>query len=668
MKLKLSFLLFSLFLTNLIYSQEYDKIDWDYKGMTFNQFILKAEANLNLRFFFKEDWVKDLRPGDYPDLNSLTTILDSLFKDRSLYYFIDKPGYVVITKDFSVRSSEPKTKGNNISDSDEYLKELIQQNVSEHISVTIGSLSDRNKPGNVTVTGYINEKDTRESLSGASIYIQNLSSGTISNQNGFYILNLPRGNHLLRFSYIGMKEKLVYLNLYGSGELNIDMSNTLIPLNETFVYAEKNAILQRYEIGMVKVDMESVKLLPTPMGEADIMRSILLIPGILSVGEASAGFNVRGGSSDQNLMLLYGAPVYYPSHFFGFFTSVNADIVKDFTIYKGGIPARYGGRISSVIDINTKDGNRSEFKGNAGVSPITTHFMVEGPVKKDVGAFIIAGRTTYSNWILNLVDNPALRNSKASFYDLNASVSFDIDKNNKLDISSYLSNDSFSLNSDTVYGYNNSIASLRWRHFFTSRHFSLITLNSSNFSYNISGESEPSEAFNLSHRINSSSLKADFNLYQGRHEIRYGLDLTRYSVLPGKYLPSGDSSLIIPKIIPTERALEGAIYIDERIALNDYISVNAGIRYSTFHVLAPGTVLHYNNEVSKSYSSILDTLNFRKGNQIRRYGGPEVRFSINFRTSENTSMKLNYNHMRQYLHLLSNTTSISPTDTRKLSD
>ena len=170
------------------------------------------------------------------------------------------------------------------------------------------------------------------------------------------------------------------------------------------------------------------------MGEPDIAKSLLLIPGVLSVGEGSVGFNVRGGSADQNLMLLYGAPVYYPSHFFGFFTSVNADVIKDFTIYKGGIPARYGGRISSVIDINTKEGNRRELKGNAGISPVTTHVLLEGPLIKDKASFVLAARTTYSNWVLNLIDDPAVRNSTASFYDLNASTSFDINKNNKIEI------------------------------------------------------------------------------------------------------------------------------------------------------------------------------------------------------------------------------------------
>jgi hypothetical protein len=207
--------------------------------------------------------------------------------------------------------------------------------------------------------------------------------GTISNEYGYYTLTLPRGVHLLQFSFIGMKEKTVNLNLYGTGELNVDMNSVLIPLKETVVSAQKSVTLQRFEVGAEKINITSFRLLPTAMGESDIIKSVLLIPGVQSVGEGSSGFNVRGGSADQNLILLYGAPIYNSSHFFGFFSAVNSDIIKDVTLYKGGIPSRYGGRISSVLDIGAKEGNRNEFAGNAGISPITAHLSLEGPIIKD---------------------------------------------------------------------------------------------------------------------------------------------------------------------------------------------------------------------------------------------------------------------------------------------
>jgi hypothetical protein len=347
---------------------------------------------------------------------------------------------------------------------------------------------------------------------------------------------------------------------------------------------------------------------------------------------------------------------------------VNSDIIRDVTLYKGGIPGRYGGRISSVLDITSKDGNRKEFAGNAGISPITAHVMVEGPIKKDVCTYIVTGRTTYSNWIFDLIDNPSLKKSRASFYDLNAKITYDLNKNNKIDISSYLSHDSFRFNSDTVYNYDNNIVALKWRHFFNSRFFSQLSVNNSYYRYEVSSESNPEEGFSLSHRVNSTGFKADFNWFLGRHEVNYGLDLTRYSVLPGSYQPSSDSSLIIPKTIQRENALEGAIYIDEKFVLTDYMSINAGVRISSFFAFGPRTFPVYDPNYTRSTSTVIDTLKYKSHELYKSYAGPEFRISLNFRTGIRSSFKINYNRTRQYLHLLSNTTSISPTDTWKLSD
>jgi hypothetical protein len=669
MKLKISFLLLTLLLSNLLLAQDEIKITWDYKGLSFREFVAKAENVSNLRFFFRDEWVSDLRPGDFPGLTSLTELLDNLFRDKSLFYFIDESGNVVITKNFAVRISETQGAGEkNFIAPTEYYDSQDKQKLSGNIFVDIGNPADRYKSGNVTLTGYILNRDTREPVAGATVLVQKLAVGTISNGYGFYTLTLPRGVHLLQFSFIGMKEKQVNVNLYGSGEMDMEMNSMLIPLKETVISAQKNVIFQRYEVGVEKVNITSFRLLPTSLGESDIIKSVLLIPGVQSVGEGSAGFNVRGGSSDQNLILLYGAPIYNSSHFFGFFSAVNSDIIRDVTLYKGGIPGRFGGRISSVLDITSKDGNRKEFAGNAGISPITAHFMVEGPIKKDTCTYILTGRTTYSNWVFGLIDNSSLKNSRASFYDLNGKITYDLNKNNRIDVSSYLSHDSFKFNSDTTYSYDNNIVALRWKHFFNSRFFSLLSVNNSSYGYEVASSSIPEEGYALSHKVNSTGFKADFNWYQGRNEINYGADLTRYSVLPGSYQPSGDSSLVIPKTIQREKALETALYIEDKFVLTDYMSINAGVRFSSFFSFGPRSFLLYDPSYSKSRSTVIDTLNFKSQELIRTYAGPEFRVSLNFRTGTRSSFKINYNRTRQYLHLLSNTTSISPTDTWKLSD
>jgi hypothetical protein len=669
MKLRLSFLIMLSVIAANIYAQDRYELSGNFSNMSFSQFVSSAEKHLHVKFYYREEWVRDLKIGEYPDCKTLTCYLDNIFKGSSLYYFIEESGNIIITNRFAVKVNEqPSVKDNNFIPPGEFTETAGKHKIEGNSSVEIGNPADKNKAGNVVVSGYIKNSDTKEPVPGVTVFIQKSSVGTVSNEYGYYTLTLPRGIHFLQFSFVGMREKVINLNLYGNGELNVEMKSVLIPIKETVVSAQKSVTLQRFEVGAEKINISSFKLLPTSMGESDIIKSVLLIPGVQSVGEGSAGFNVRGGSADQNLILLYGAPIYNSSHFFGFFSAVNSDLIKDVTLYKGGIPARYGGRISSVLDIGSKEGNRKEFAGNAGISPITTHISLEGPIIKDTLTYLITARTTYSNWIFGLLNDPSLRNSKASFYDINGKMTYDINKNNKIDLSVYLSHDGFKFNSDTTYGYNNNIVALKWRHFFNSRFFSSFSLNNSHYDYNISSQYLTKEAYVLSHNLNSTGFKADFNWFLGRNEINFGLDMTRYAVVPGKYLPYNDSSLVAPHVIQKERALESALYIDDKFQLTDFLSVNAGMRLSSFFSFGPQTVMIYNPGFSKSLSTITDTLNVKAWKTVSKYAGPEFRVSLNFRLSDKNSLKINYNRTRQYLHLLSNSTSISPTDTWKLSD
>jgi CarboxypepD_reg-like domain/TonB-dependent Receptor Plug Domain len=669
MKSKIQILILLMFLSLNLGAQEKYKISVNFKDLSFKEFVSRTEKLFHVKFFYKDEWLSNLKLGDYSDCTTLSCLLDNLFRGTSLYYIIEESGNIVITNRYAIKiSAAPVKKEDNFLPPSDFAGAVENQHTDGNASIEIGNPVEKNKSGNVTVSGYIRNKDTKEPVSGVTVFIQKLSVGTISNEYGYFTLTLPRGIHFLQFSFIGMREKKINLNLYGTGELNVEMKSVLIPLKETVVSAQKSITLQRFEVGAEKINITSFKLLPTSMGESDIIKSVLLIPGVQSVGEGSAGFNVRGGSADQNLVLLYGAPVYNSSHFFGFFSAVNADIIKDVTLYKGGIPSRYGGRISSVLDIGTKEGNRKEFAGNAGISPITTHILMEGPLIKDTLTYLLAARTTYSNWIFGLIKDPALHRSRASFFDLNGKITYDLNTNNKIDLSAYISHDAFRFNSDTIYSYNNNIFAIKWRHFFNSRFFSSFSINNSFYNYDISSQFLPSEAFVLSHKVNSTGLKADFNMFMGKNEINYGLDLTRYAVTPGSYLPYGDSSLVVPHTLEKERAWEGALYFDDKLRLTDLLSLNVGMRLSSFFSMGPQTVMIYNPEYSKSISTITDTLKFKPGAVSGKYAGPEFRVSLNFRISDKNSIKINYNRTRQYMHLLSNSTSISPTDTWKLSD
>jgi outer membrane receptor for ferrienterochelin and colicin len=651
--------------------QESDyKIVWNYEGQSFDEFVISTESYYNVRFFYKAEWVNNIRLRKYDNVATLSGLLDNIFQGRNIYYFMDRSGNIILTRDYKVKTpASVVLSGDKFIPKTDYSGQNYQQKFVENLLVEIGNPAEKNRIGNVVISGYVKSKDSKEPVIGATVYVKELSIGSITNEYGFYSINVPRGNYYIRYTYMGMKETSVNASVYGTGKLDIEMKETLIPLKETVVTADKNSVLQRFEVGLEKLNMRTFKLMPTSMGETDILKGMLLIPGVKTVGEGSSGFNVRGGAADQNLILLYGAPIFNTSHFFGFFSAVNSDIIKDVLLYKGGIPAQYGGRISSVLDIVPRDGNKKEFKGNAGISPITTHLLVEVPLIKEKLSLVLAGRTTYSNWVLGLVENQAIRNSKASFYDFNGRMVYEINSNNKLELSSYLSNDSFRFNSDTTYNYENQIISLKWRHTVNTNFLFMLSANSSIYNYRIDSRRIAVNAYTLEHRINYSNLKADFNLYKfNNHRLNFGIDMNIYSLLPGKYLPASDSSLIAANIIEKERAIEGAVYAEDKINFTDYLSLNVGLRFSLFSAIGPKNIPVYDPNQPMSPSSVTDTMRIKSGGIYKTYAGPEYRVSLNIKLAGNSSLKLNYNRTRQYLHLLSNTTSISPTDTWKLSD
>ena len=648
-------------------SQEKYVINWDYTGQSFQDFVNKTESEFPVRVFYNGEWTKNITLGNYGGKRYLHEILDTLFNGTSIYWYNAGPGNIMLTKDFAIKPLQETPDKKNLYVAGMDYSAGNRQVISDgNLVADIGNRSDKDKPGNTIISGYISSQG--EALAGVTIYVPELSSGTNSNAYGFYKLTLPRGSWTMHFTFVGMKEKIIELNVFGSGELNMEMKSVLVPLKEAIIRAGKDVTIQRLETGIEKINVATFRLMPTSMGESDIVKSVLLIPGVSSVGEGSAGFNVRGGSADQNLVLLYGAPLYNTSHFFGFFSAVNSDIIRDATLYKGGIPARYGGRLSSVLDIIPRDGNRKEFSGNAGISPITTHIVLEGPVKKDTIFYLITARTTYSDWILGLLDNPSLNNSRASFHDLNVRVAWDIDRKNKIDLSAYYSDDSFKLNSDSTYKYLNNIFSLRWRHYFSSNFFSALSVDNSYYRLSMSSNRVPQEAFELKHRINSTGFRADFNWFPGRNEINFGTEIRRYDVLPGDYMPASDSSLVLPRSIETQRAVEAGVYFEDKIRLTDNLSIVAGGRFTSFLAMGPQTVYEYNPGFPVSSASITDTMSFGRRSTYKTYSGPELRLSANLKLSSKSSLRINYNHTRQYLHLLSNTASIAPTDTWKLCD
>ncbi|MBN1107348.1 MAG: TonB-dependent receptor [Bacteroidales bacterium] len=648
-------------------AQEKYTVNWDYAGQSFTDFVITAESKLPVRFFFRDEWIGSLVPEHYPGCKDLNCVLENLFRGTSLYYYMDDEGNVIITRDFAVTSQEHTGKESPVLNR-EYSDSLESLRKFEVLFLEIGNRADAGLPGKVIISGYVTDRTTGEPLPGVSVYVPAFSYGAVTNANGYYSMSLPRGGHLIRFTFIGMRELRVNLRLNGPGEMSLNMQSILIPLKETVVSADRNVTLQRLEAGVEKINILGMKMLPALMGEADVLKNILLVTGVQNTGEGSSGFNVRGGSADQNLILLDGAPVYNSSHFFGFFSAINSDVINDVTLYKGGMPARFGGRISSVIDIATSDGDRKEFRGNAGISPVTAHIKAEGPLVGDTLSYFIAGRITYSNWLFSLMDRLSPGNSRASFFDVNTKLSYTPDIKNRIELSAYLSRDGFGIDSTTFYRYGNIIVSLNWKHLWNSRFHSNLTLSHSAYDLNVQHNEIPNEEYRVMHDIGTTSLKADFNLYRGLHEINFGVGMNYHVLLPGNYLPAGDSSIIVPYIMQREKALEGSLYGSDRIKLTDHLSAEAGIRFSSFFTFGPRNVLLYDQRYSKSRYSVTDTIHYGSGDLLSSYAGPELRASLNLRLSQNNSLKINYSRTRQYMHLLSNSASISPTDTWKLCD
>ena len=638
-------------------------------GVPFSNFVASLESETGVHIFYKDEWVDGLTVTGSWEKASPMVVISMIITPRGLYCLDDGSGNIIITKGYRVRAdfSGDSTDQSVLNLTDTLKAASLTGNESEVI--TFGRPGDKTMEGRAYLSGYITNDATGEPIPGASVYIRELALGAMTNRDGYYSLSAPRGSYKVEYRSLGSYDTYRNINLYASGRISIALHERIIAIKEAVVTASRREKLDRLESGMTRMNIMTIRLSPSSLGEADLIKSVLLMPGVQSVGEGAAGFNVRGGSADQNLILLYGAPMYYSSHFFGFFSSVNSEVINDISLYKGGIPAQFGGRVSSIMDITEKDGNTKEYSGNVGISMVAAHATVEGPIVKDKSSFLLAGRTTYSNWMLGLLPNAALRNSTAGFYDINGHVITDIGKNSRLELSAYLSHDSFRFNSDTTYTYDNLIIAARFRHTFSQSLFAVFSLNNSSFRYEVSNSGIPEYAAAMEHKVNTISGKANLTWYLASgHEMQFGGESSFHLISPGTRIPGSPLSVIKNETIDTETGLETSLYADYKAELGGRLTARAGLRLSSFLALGPQTVYVYNPLFSKEMNTIVDSIYFGPGSIIKAYAGPEARLSLNYRLSGGSSLKVNYNRTYQYLHLLSNTISISPTDTWKMSD
>ena len=451
------------------------------------------------------------------------------------------------------------------------------------------------------------------------------------------------------------------------------MEVDIIALQEVVIESERDANVMDVKVGVNKINIDETKTIPLALGERDIMKVATTMAGVQTVGEGASGYNVRGGKADQNLFLLNGAPVYNANHFFGFFSAFNADAIQDMEVYKGSIPAEFGGRLSSVFDIEEKSANKEKFTGSGGISPVTSRLTLEVPILKDQTSLLVGGRTTYSNWVLKQIDNANFSENEVSFYDIIAQFDHTIDEDNSLIASGYYSKDQFRLASDTLFSfsnfsYSNLNGSLRWKHRFNNNLEGVLSGVYSRYGYQILYDESPPNSFSQDFGINEVTLSADMNFYPTNNQkINFGASSKRYEVSPGDMNPLGVESNVASTAIDIERGLESALYVSDQIELTSNLTVYGGLRYSMFNSLGPQDVYTYAEGLPKNGASRTDTISYNSGEVIKTYHGPEVRVFGRYAFADNSSIKLSYNRTRQYIHTLSNTTSLSPTDTWRLS-
>jgi hypothetical protein len=523
-----------------------------------------------------------------------------------------------------------------------------------------------------TLSGIITDEINGETLIGVNVIINELKTGTVTNEYGFYSITLPKGTYTVTISYLGFGDLNETVILEQNIRKNFIIKESNVQLNEVVVTENPYKInIKKPEMSANRLSIATIKQMPVLLGEVDVIKSLLFLPGVTNAGEGQSGFNVRGGAADQNLVLLDEATLYNTSHVFGLFSVFNADAIKDLKLYKGGIPAKFGGRVSSVLDIYQKDGNSNNFSMNGGIGLISSRLLAEGPIVKDKASFLVAGRGSYAHLFLKLTDNE----NTAYFYDLNTKINYKVNENNSLFLSGYFGRDIFSLNRSFTNTYGNTTVNLRWNHLFSDKLFSNLSLIYSDYYYGLTLDFI---GFNWDSGIKNYNLKYDFKHYiSDKITLNYGTNLTKYDLNPGTIEPIDENSSINFRQLDKKYALETAFYGDVEQQLSKKIAISYGFRYSIFNRLGSSTVNIYENNQPVLYNEELKiyekatpigTEFFGRNKSIAEYSNFEPRFTVAYELSENQSIKASYNRMAQYLQLISNTQSPTPLDVWTPSD
>ncbi len=667
---------------NLCVAQKQPKIDLQFEKLNIEEILKLIENKTQYKFFFQEKWFEDKKiSGNYTNMN-ITDILNDIFKPTNLNYYIYENNKIILTLNSIISENLPEDYFNisKIKEQKTTLSKTItphlvlnennyNTNISVDETVRIGKENAGSRKRNYKLSGYVTNISSNRPVSNLSIYTSDKKISTQTDESGYYSIILPYGINYIETKALGVTNSKKRIILYNDGTLNINLKDSLETLDEVIIEADRDKNIKEVLSGVVQIKSKEIKTIPLVLGERDILKVATTLPGIITAGEGSSGYNVRGGREDQNLILLDNGVIYNPSHFFGIFSALNPFTTGDANIYKGNIPSEFGGRLSSVFDIKTKNGNTKKLSVEASVGPVTSNLSAEIPVVKNKSSLVVGARGTYSGWILRSLDDESLKNSEASFYDVVGKYNHIIDKKNTIEATGYYSKDAFSITSDSLFSYSNRLLSLKWNHVFNEKHSGDLIVSNSQYKFNIEFDGPVDRNFDLSYNINETEFKLRMRyLMNKKHKFKYGISSKLYSVNPGNITPLDAESIIQKTKIAKEKALESAVFISDNFEINKKLSLNLGVRFSLFTLLGETNQRIYADNSPRNSGTIIETKQYKNNEVAKAYGGSEFRIGSRYFLNSNLSIKGSINSGYQYIHMLSNNTTISPTDTWKLSD
>ncbi len=639
--------------------------------LPFDKFAIEIYEKSGVTLFYREEWVKAIEVTMDHDSITVRMALNEAVAGYGLEVsewngnIVLIPGKALTSRlpdyeqaDIEKENISAGEKTDSITESEErYLK---GRKADIPGTYRIGSKSNLNGKEKVKVLGRILEQQSGEPVIGATVYIEETKSGVITDRNGYFSLVMKPGKYSVRIESIGYEKKKSEFEILSSGNFTVELARSIIPLEEVVIMGNRQKSNISRDPGLENIPLTSLKDIPMLMGERDIIKVSELLPGIVSVGEGSAGINVRGGNFDQNAFYINKVPVYNTSHLFGFFPAFNSDIIRDFNVYKGYIPARFGGRLSSVFNMITRQGNRKEYTARGGINPVSANLTVEGPLVRNVSSFLVSGRSSWSDWILSNINDYDISHSQARFNDLSVSLNYDL-KKSQLSVFGYHSFDHFKLSDLNLFEYSNSGYSFNLRRDFTPGLHMDAALVYANYSFKTIDTQVEEKAYQHRYEINHYEFRDDFrHVLSTKHTLEYGLDAILYDLDRGDVLPFGAGSIRTPLRLGKEQGLESAVYISDNYDLMSWIHLSLGLRYVAYTMLGPGEVYKYAAGEPVDARHISDTLSFGRNSPVKWYTAPEIRAALNVETGTGSSVKLAFNQMHQDLFMLNTTITLAP--------